>query len=107
MPASEESVKRLLQIVGMHKLIDDTLSQVDARVTAELQRSVAGRNLNSEQEAIVVRARDNKSAVIKETIGWEAMEPMAIRVYREALTQEELDGMLAFYKTPAGEAVIK
>jgi uncharacterized protein len=32
---------------------------------------------------------------------------MTIRIYSEALTQQELDGMLAYYKTPAGEAVIK
>jgi hypothetical protein len=35
------------------------------------------------------------------------MEPIAIRIYRGSLTQEELDGILAFYKTPAGAALIK
>jgi hypothetical protein len=106
-PASEESVKQLLQIMGIHQLLDENLRQVDERVTAGLQREYAGRNLTPEQEAILMRTRDKVAAVVKESISWEAMEPVSIRIYREALTQEELDGMLAFYKTPAGEAVIK
>ena len=107
MPASAESVKRLLQMTGMQELVDENLRQVDERVAAGLQRGFAGRNLTPEQEAIMIRTRDKISAVVKESISWEALEPMSIRIYREALTQDELDGMLAFYKTRAGKAVIK
>jgi uncharacterized protein len=107
MPASEESIKRLLQITGVHELLDDNLRQVDERITAGLQRSIGGRNLTPEQQAIMVQTHDKISALVKESISWEVMEPVSIRMYRETLTQDELDGMLAFYKTPAGKAVIK
>jgi hypothetical protein len=106
-PASEESIKRLLQITGVHELLDDNLRQVDERITAGLQRSTAGRNFTPQQEAIMVQTRDKIYALVKESISWEVMEPVSIRIYREALTQDELDGMLAFYSTPAGQAVIK
>lgn len=106
-PPSVESIKSPLQIVEVRKLLDGIAGQVDGRVTAQMQGAVGGRNLTPEQEAILGRTRDNISALVKETISWEAMEAMSIRLYREALTQDELDGMLAFYKTPAGKAVIK
>lgn len=32
---------------------------------------------------------------------------MYLRIYRKSLIQREVDGMIAFYKTPAGPAVIK
>ncbi len=35
------------------------------------------------------------------------MLPIFMRTYRESFTQDELDGMTAFYKTPAGQAVVK
>ena len=107
MPASEESIKALLQITGTHKLVDDMQSRIDERAMAGLQSALAGRNLTKEQEAILLRQRATVSAVIKEQLNWDTIESMSIRVYRETLTQDELDGMLAFYKTPAGEAVIK
>jgi hypothetical protein len=31
---------------------------------------------------------------------------MSIRLYKESFSEEEVAGMLAFYKTPAGQAVI-
>ena len=37
---------------------------------------------------------------------WEKMEPMYLRIYRTSLSQSEVDGMIAFYQTPAGQAVI-
>ena len=32
---------------------------------------------------------------------------MYLRIYQDSLNQAEVDGMIAFYKTPAGQAVIK
>lgn len=31
---------------------------------------------------------------------------MYLRIYRKSLSQSEVDGMVAFYETPAGKAVI-
>lgn len=45
-------------------------------------------------------------AVLKDATSWEKMEPMYLRLYRESFTEEEIAGMLTFYRTPAGQAVI-
>lgn len=37
---------------------------------------------------------------------WEKLEPVYLRLYRASFTEEEIVGMLSFYKTPAGQAVI-
>ena len=34
------------------------------------------------------------------------MEPIYLRIYQKSLTQQEVDGMITFYKTPAGKAVM-
>ena len=36
----------------------------------------------------------------------EKLEPRYLRLYKEAFSEEEIAGMLSFYKTPAGRAVI-
>ena len=45
-------------------------------------------------------------AILKEMFEWNKLEPMYLRVYQKSFTQQEVDGMIAFYKTPAGQAVI-
>jgi hypothetical protein len=32
-------------------------------------------------------------------------KPALVKIYADTYTEEELDGILAFYKSPAGEAV--
>lgn len=45
-------------------------------------------------------------AALKEMLDWNKLEPLYVRVYQKSFTQSEVDGMIAFYKTPAGQAVI-
>jgi hypothetical protein len=44
---------------------------------------------------------------MREELSWEKLEPMYLEIYRKSFNQEEVDGILAFYKTPAGAAMIK
>ena len=45
-------------------------------------------------------------AGIKEVLDWNKLEPMYVRVYQKSFTQGEVDGLIAFYKTPTGQALL-
>jgi hypothetical protein len=45
-------------------------------------------------------------ALAKEEMNWPNIEPMMAGIYRDTFTQHEVDGMLAFYRSEAGQAVI-
>ena len=45
--------------------------------------------------------------IIATEMSWETMRPIQVRLYRETLTQEEVDGLIAFYQSPAGTAYIE
>src|SRR6266404_1182651 len=51
--------------------------------------------------------RTKMVTIMREELNWESLEPMYVDIYHETLTQDEVNGMIAFYKTPAGRAVIK
>jgi len=42
----------------------------------------------------------------KEMLDWDKLEPMYMRIYQKSLTQQDVDGMIAFYETPSGQALI-
>ena len=50
--------------------------------------------------------RAEMMSTMKQLLDWSKLEPMYTRVYQKTFTQQEVDGMLAFYKTPAGQAVL-
>ncbi len=38
---------------------------------------------------------------------WDKMRPMCVSIYAETFTPEELQGLIAFYKTPVGQKWIE
>jgi uncharacterized protein len=39
-------------------------------------------------------------------LNWSTLKPHYVRIYQEAFEQEEIDGLIAFYSSPAGQAFI-
>jgi uncharacterized protein len=106
-PASDESIRELLAITDAHKLIDTVRAQVDSMVTASSQQAMQGKTVTPERQAILDRMRTKMEGVIDEMLSWDTLQSLYLRTYRASFTQHELDGIIKFYKTPAGQAMIK
>jgi len=106
-PAGEKSIKQLLAVTETHKIADSVLARMNAQMNNFVQTSLKGNNPTAKQQKAISKMKDRMVAVIREELSWEKLEPMYIRLYKETFTEEEVAGMLKFYKTPAGRAVIK
>ncbi len=106
-PASDESIRQLLAITEARKLLDSMKLQVDAMTKTSVQQAMQGKTVTPERQAILDRMHSKMDAVLNEMLSWDTLEPIYVRTYRESFTQDELDGITAFYKTTAGQALIK
>jgi uncharacterized protein len=75
-------------------------------VLTSMQQALAGQQLNAKQKKILDDVGREISALVKQELRWPAVEPMMIEVYRNTFSQREVDGMLAFYRSDVGQAVI-
>jgi hypothetical protein len=105
-PPSEDSIRRLLEVTEARKLLDGMMAQIDTLMRRNMEQALRGRQLTPEQEAIIARMRSRMADAFRDEMAWEKLEPLYVRVYRDTFTQGEVDGMLAFYRTDAGRAVI-
>jgi hypothetical protein len=105
-PPSDASIDQLLTLTNVRQLLDQMKTQVDSMMSAGMQAAQQGQTLTPERQAIVDRMKTKMNAVITETLNWEYLEPIYIRTYRASLTQDELDGMIAFYASAPGQAYI-
>jgi hypothetical protein len=105
--ASVESIKELLALTDANKLIDKMYPQIESMINSSL--SQAGLNLPEEAqrelEKISPKITSEFTQVIREELSWEKIEPIYLEIYQKSYTQEEVDGMLSFFKSPAGVAV--
>lgn len=105
-PASETSIRELLTLTQSQKLLDGTMGQVDAMMQRSMKQALAGQTLTADQQRIMDNMRTKMIALFREDMKWETLEPMFIDVYKQSFTQKEVDGMLDFYKSEPGQAVI-
>jgi hypothetical protein len=105
-PPSEASIKQLLEVAQSHKLVDSVMSQMDNLMEQTIAQATKGQQVSAKVQKDIDRRRAELAGIMKELLDWKKLEPMYVRIYQKTFTQPEVDGMIAFYKSPAGQAVI-
>ncbi|HVK57124.1 MAG TPA: DUF2059 domain-containing protein [Burkholderiales bacterium] len=105
-PASDGSIRQLLAVTQAQKLSDGMRAQFDSLINNSIQQELKGKVPTAKQQQAIANMKNRTVALMKGEFAWEKVEPMYVRLYRESFTEEEVIGMMSFYKTPAGQAVI-
>src|SRR5579871_5041557 len=106
-PASDASIRQLLELSNAQQLLDGIKGQVNTMMSQTLQQATQGKPVSPEKQAILDDMRTRIMAAFDDNLSWDALQPMYTRVYKAAFTQDEIDGIIKFYKTPAGKAMVK
>ena len=106
-PASEASVRQLIEITQAKQLVDNMQTQMDSMMRSTMKKTIGNKTLSPEQEAIIDDMQRQMVDAFASDMNWETLEPEFIDIYRKSFTEEEVTGMLDFYRTPAGQAVIR
>ena len=105
-PPSDQSVNQLLQLTKVDRQMDSVLAQMEGAMKASLQRLTQGKPLSVDEQAMLDQRQAKMSAILKEELSWDKVKDQYVQAYREMFTQEEIDGLIAFYQTPAGQSLV-
>jgi hypothetical protein len=103
---TETSIRELLAATHVQKMLDQMIPEIDSMMQKSMAQAMSGETISPDAQKLIDESRTNAVAMMKENFSWNKMEPLYIRVYQKSLTQEEVDGMIALYQTPAGQAMI-
>jgi hypothetical protein len=104
--ASEESIHRLLDVMQARKVVETMSQQVDSMYGGMVNKLLDGKDITPEQLKEIQARREKARGLFNQMLSWDSMESLYMKVYAETFTQSEIDGMTAFYSSPAGHAVI-
>lgn len=104
--ASKESVKELLKITKSEQFLGQMNQQINTMMHSSIEKITQGRKLTTKQELAVVNYTQELGKIMQEELTWAKLEPEMIKIYAEEFSQEEIDGMIKFYKTPVGQSTI-
>ncbi len=102
-PESRASAERLLQVLKMGENFDNTMKQA---VNMQLAGTFDRMDISEEKKAELRESMNTLTQTLLEKFSFQSMKGMFIDVYAEVFTKEELDGVIAFYESPAGQKFV-
>lgn len=106
-PASTASVEQLLEVTQSRNLMDSVYGSMEGMLRQMLAQNLAGRQVTPEQQRAMDLFITKYTALMRDEMGWDKMKPMYVQIYRDSFDQAEIDGLIAFYQSPAGQAFVR
>ena len=97
-------VEQLMQLSNAEQAIKVVFEQMKSAQIAQLRKNVdVPTQDTSAAEEIQTRIMD----LIASNMSFEKLKPTMIKAYMDVFTEDEIDGILGFYQSPAGRAMLQ
>ncbi|HTD06347.1 DUF2059 domain-containing protein [Undibacterium sp.] len=103
---STESLEKLLEVTHIEKLLDSVRPQIQSMTKVMMDQALKGAAVSPQEQKILDDFRAKAAAISNEELSMAKMKPMYIRIYSASLTQEDVDGLIAFYESPTGQVMV-
>ena len=106
-PPSDASLQEMIELSHVKTTLVTMRATMEKSMQQGFNSALGNQYFTDQQEKIVDQYSARMQAIFDEQLTWEKLEPIYLQVYRENFTQDEVDSINAFYRTPAGRAVIE
>src|SRR5215471_16030188 len=103
--AKQAKVRELFALLHVEHVSDQIRSNVMSQ-TATIPKQLFGPEISPENKAKFDALQEKILQTVDAQVGWRVLEPQYVKLYTDTYTEEEINGIVAFYKTPAGAAMI-
>jgi hypothetical protein len=101
-PETRAAAVKLMGLLEMDKNFDNSMQQA-----VKMQEGMVDQmDLSDEEKLEARKAMGGSMKVTLEKFSWEKMESMFVDIYAEVFTTEELEGIITFYESPAGQKFV-
>ena len=103
-PSKKEVLaSQLLDLLNMQKMLDATFGSMSKME----EQAFAGGKLSPEQQAKAKQQMETSMQVARKEMGWDTIKPIFVKIYADNFDEADLEGIIAYYKTPVGQKWIE
>jgi hypothetical protein len=99
----EDLAREMLNLTDMQKVMDQIVAQVQQMQASQL-KSI---DIPEGDKEKFLQFQNKCTKKIFDAMSWKKMEPEYITLFSSVYTVEELKAIVAFYKSPAGQSMLK
>lgn len=109
--ATAESVEKLLAASNVQKGTELAILQMETMMKSMMEQSLSKQKLTPEQvkafQKYLPQFTNEVEKILKEEITWKKLKEKYVEAYQKSFTQQEIEGLTAFYQSDAGKAFMK
>jgi hypothetical protein len=110
MRADEVSKRAKVQDLFVTMHMDRTMAQMMDLVMKQVHQMTGAMpgadQMTAEQKKLIDDFQKRVEVMVTDSMGWKALEPEYVTLYANTFSEEEIDGLLAFYKSPVGQTFL-
>ncbi len=97
----EAKAEKILDLTNARAMQEQVLGQMKQMMAQQIG------NLPPDQKEKAAANQTRILEMVASRINWDKIRPMMVKIWSETFTDQELDGILAFYESPAGRSMIQ
>ena len=99
----ENLAEEMLTLSGTPKMLKQASAQIETMQANMIRRMV--KDQAAQEKAIEIQ--NKMSAMVMDEFSWDKMKADFIKLYADVYSEEELRGVIAFYKSPVGQKLLE
>jgi uncharacterized protein len=100
-------IQEFFKVAQLDRLSAQSLRLATDRAKSGMIQQMIGVKLNADQQQTMNEFSDKITKVLTNALGWDALEPEYAKLYAGAYTEQQIDDLLAFYKSPTGQVMVE
>ncbi|MGA3026293.1 MAG: DUF2059 domain-containing protein [Bryobacteraceae bacterium] len=94
--------EELMTVMHPEKLVDQAIQQVSSM----MQQQIRSMKVPADAQASADQMSQEMMSYVREKLDWAKLRPQFVDMYADVFTEDELRQVVAFYKSPGGQAFL-
>lgn len=96
-------IEEMMLLTHADRMTTQLPDQVRSMLTDQLTKTDMPAEARQASEELLGKLMD----MVADRMSWAKIKPAFMRIYAETFSEDDIDGILAFYKSPAGQAMLE
>jgi hypothetical protein len=99
-------VEEFMTVANIEQNLKQALDLAMNQMKNSMLGKTSGVDLPPDRAKKMEEMQDKLSQLMRESMSWDKLKADFIKIYSDAYTEQQIDDMLAFYRSPTGRAMI-
>ncbi len=99
-------VQELFNVMHVDRMTEQITSVVRKQLEASMRGLPGLAQATPEQKKLLSDYETRVMDLVDTNVSWKVLEPQMVQLYQSTYSEGEIDGILAFYKSPVGQSML-